>query len=617
MTETQAHPAAGANLRINYASLCFLVCGIVIAACGVPDRITGTLGWLLVAAAVAASCAVIVCDLNILRRCDSAQRKRLALSNFPAIALYLMPVAMRCPKGSAINAWIDLLCYAGCVCLCAYGCAARIEPLVKKARSLRAALTALFAVSVAVYVVLLGFQLTALYNAYTIEWVDFSFEFPPFWQSLRAWPFRIIDMMSHETSFLQWHWPLIYLVLSPLSFLWNDPRWLLWLETLFVGAAAGAAFLLAKQRTGAASAAVIGIVFLLYLPVHCVNLEAVHSDVFAMVFMLLSFYSADSKRWGMFAVTAGLALMCKEYAGLAYAGYGIYLFGKNRKAGMATTVAGLAWFFFVVKVGVPFFNRGFQPVVIGDNYGFLPHGGGLAALVLFPFLHPGVIASVLFRPNNVIGFTSMLLPFALVPVLRPYILAAGILIELKDGLSASGIELLLHREALFVPFVVYAFISFVGSLTNQSRRRFVLIAATVAALLTFLLQGHAFPARCFWIERQRFVATAHDRICDQLIRKIPPDAPVMSSSRFSSHLLTRKWYFLFPRFSPSIQPDYVLVDTLRQQWWDWYTPEEQRAGFEALQKNGSYNLLEAQDGVFLLQRTGAKDKEAGGGSKDR
>jgi hypothetical protein len=61
----------------------------------------------------------------------------------------------------------------------------------------------------------------------------------------------------------------------------------------------------------------------------------------------------------------------------------------------------------------------------------------------------------------------------------------------------------------------------------------------------------------------------------------------------------------------------VLVDTLRQQWWDWYTPEEQRAGFEALQKNGSYNLLEAQDGVFLLQRTGAKDKEAGGGSKDR
>jgi hypothetical protein len=81
----------------------------------------------------------------------------------------------------------------------------------------------------------------------------------------------------------------------------------------------------------------------------------------------------------------------------------------------------------------------------------------------------------------------------------------------------------------------------------------------------------------------------------------------MSSSRFSSHLLTRKWYFLFPHFSSSIQPDFVLVDTLRQQSWDWYTPEEQRAGFEALLRNGSYRLLEAKDGVFLFQRTRVKD----------
>jgi uncharacterized membrane protein len=590
------------NAWTYYLSLCFLVFGIMLAGFGLPRRITGSLSWLFVVGSVAGSFVLIVYDLRLLGRCDHAQKMRLAFSNLLGSALFLMPVAMRLPKGSTIHAFADLICYAGCVCLCAYGFAARVEPLIKQTRSLKTEATAMFAIALVAYVLILGLMLTALYNAYTMEWVDFSFEFPSFWQSLRSWPFRTIDLMSREVSVLQWHWPIIYLALSPLSFLWNDPRLLLWLETLFVGGAACATFLLAKQRMGWASAAAIGTLFLLYLPVHCVNLEDVHSDPFAMVFMLLSFFFAEKKRWGMFAVSAGVAILCKEYVGIAYVGYGIYLAGKNRIAGAATAAAGLAWFFFVVKIGVPLFNRGLQPVVIGDNYGFLPHNGGLLGMILFPFCHPDVIASVLFRPNNVIGFTSMLLPFALMPVLRPYILGAGILIELKNGLSSSGIELLLHREALYVPFVVYAFISYVGSLSEPSRRRFVLIAAIVAASLTFLLQGHAFPSRGFWLERARFTVTSHDRICNDLIKKIPPDAPVMSSSRFSPHLMTRRWYFLFPNFGLGIQPEYVLVDTLRQSEWEWYPAEKLRNGFAALQKNNKYRLIEGQDGVFLFRK---------------
>jgi hypothetical protein len=301
----------------------------------------------------------------------------------------------------------------------------------------------------------------------------------------------------------------------------------------------------------------------------------------------------------------GLALMCKEYVGLVYAGYGVYLAFRNIKTGILTAVVGFAWFLFVIKVGIPFFNHGEHPWVMDMNYGTLGGNEGMLSMVLFSISHPGQFATVLFRPNNIVAMVSLLLPFSFLPVMRPWVLAAGVLIVVKNALSASGIELLVHREALFVPFIMYAVILFIGAIPPGAARRFYCGAIMVSVLLTFLAQGHAFPARGFWLERERYRVTAHERTLDAMVKKIPPGAPVMASSHITPRLMMRKWYFLFPHFPAQVEPEYCIVDTAKQQEYDWCPLQAQRDSLKKIIDERRYVIMERKQGIFLLRRASA------------
>jgi hypothetical protein len=233
--------------------------------------------WLGIVGAVIALMVLSGLDRWIVLHCDRFQQRRLIVSNYVGVVLFLVPVALRCVKGSWTNTLCDLICYSGGVCLVAYGLAARVEPLLGKIKVFMQGPVILFPIILVVYGIVLGWQMIALYNAYGIEWADFAFEFPPFWQSLRAWPFRMIDVLSYETNLLQFHWPLIYLPLAPVTFLWKDPRVTLVLLTLFFTITGYAVYLLALQHTGSKNAAsVMGIAFMAYLPVHCAHLSGLH-----------------------------------------------------------------------------------------------------------------------------------------------------------------------------------------------------------------------------------------------------------------------------------------------------------------------------------------------------
>jgi uncharacterized membrane protein len=593
------------TIERSYPLIPFIpVVGLIVACLGIPHYSPMVRCGLAVLSGCAAVLVFVIFDRRLLQRCDDGQKHRLLMSDLFGTILFLLPFAMRAEKGSWENMFFDLTCYAGCICFCSFGLAARVEPFIRQSERTRRFTAILFPLALATYGIVLGWHVIQQYNAYFIEWTDFAFEFPPLWQSLRSHPFRMIDVLSHETNMLSFHWPLIYLPLAPITFIWDDPRVTLVALTLFFTATGLTVYLLAHRHTGSRTvAAWAGTVFLLYLPVHCAHLSGLHADPLAMPFIFLSFYFAEAKAWKRYWIMVGLALICKEYVGLVYLGYGLYLALNNRRIGIATATVGLTWFLFVIKVGIPLFNQGEHPWVMNLNYGNIGGNEGMLSMVLHCFYHPGRCAAVLLRQHSIVAFVSMLLPFCFLPAARPLVLAAGSLIILKNALSVSGIELLAHRETLFIPFVVYALIRFIGSVSPAGRRTFYCLAIMVSVSATYLAQGHAFPSRGFFAEQGHYRVTGHQRAIDTLVSMVPPHAPVMASSHITPRLMMRKWYFLFPAFPAPVEPEYCIVDTLGQGELDWNPLQRQRDSLKNIIDKNRYSVIARKSGVFLLRRT--------------
>lgn len=576
-----------------------LIISTFLAAAGAPDSFPIIVRSAIIGIAVSSCFCLVLYDRWIRQFCTIDQTKRIDKSNFLALVLITIPIAIRCAHGTWTNLLFDSIAYAGCVCLIAFGASARIEPLSQKLpiRFIKW----LFPAMLVAYFVVVGIQLTSSYYAYSSEWLDFSYEFAPVWQNFRHGLFRIINEFSQETSVLRYHWPLIYVFISPLTVFFKTPVSVLWISTFYFAASAYTVYLLAHFYTQSKSkSALIGCIYLLYLPLHLANLYDFHSDPLAMPFIFLSFLFAAQKKWPYYWGTVALALICKEYVGLLYLGFGIWLAFKDKKTGIITSLIGLVWFLIIVIIGIPHFNHGAQPLVIMSNYGDMGGNKGMAKMFTYAIMHPSLIAVKLFRQNNIVAMLSMLLPFLFFPLLRPWVLFGGIFICIKNALSASGIELLAHHETLFFPFIMYGFILYISSV-HQSSWRFRMIAVAIAVSTTFLLQGHVFPARGFWLLKNLYTKSTHDRICDKILYKIPADASVMSSSHLAPHLMARQWYFLFPRFDTPVKPKYVVVDTLEQADWNWLPRKEHQDGFWRIKESKDYDCIEHDDGVFLFK----------------
>jgi len=564
-----------------------------------------------VIAAIAVPAVVIISllfDQWIYKIGSDDQKRWITNSNFLSPVLILVPLAMRAPSSSIQNIVFDLSAYAGCVIFISLYCSSRLtilSNLVKVTGKNLFFWSALIAVSG--YTIIMGLQVTAKYLAFSIEWTDFSYEFAPIWQTFRNGFFRMINEVSEETTLLRYHWPLFYIFISPLSLLWTGPLPVLWIHTFFFSATAVAAgFLMYEYTRNKPLSFWFCAAVTLYLPLHLANLYDLHADPLAMPFILFSFLFAHRRQWKAFALCMLLAMLCKEYVALVYVGFGAWLFFKSPKAGCIVSASSFLFFVLVIKVFVPAFNQGSVPDVMIYNYGDMGGAKGLFGIALYILTHPGFLIDRLFRSGNIVAFISMLLPFLFLPLRSFPLILAGGLIVLKNALSGAGIELLVHRETLFVPFVIYALvITFSG---KEKGLRFRVIAVSFALIITFMLQGHAFPSRGFWLEKEKYIISDYDRTCHEFLKSVPRDKTIMVSSHLSPVCMARDWYFLFPRFHENVKPEYIVVDTLEQLELDWLPRKEQTDSLKSLMENGAYSLVRREKGLFLFRKTDNQPK---------
>jgi Predicted membrane protein (DUF2079) len=188
--------------------------------------------------------------------------------------------------------------------------------------------------------------------------------------------------------------PLFWL-LAPLFWAVPRPETLLFVQAFGLAAGGPALYHLARQRFGEEHwvRAALPWLYWAYLPLRNANAFDFHPEVFMLPLFLWAFVGFGSPRrsarvLGLLALAG--ALGAKESAPVVATGIGIAwaLTGARRWPGLALAAAGVALFFFDVKV---------VPRLFGDDYAYLGmyqrFGGSITDVLLAPLFQPAYFFS--------------------------------------------------------------------------------------------------------------------------------------------------------------------------------------------------------------------------------
>lgn len=187
---------------------------------------------------------------------------------------------------------------------------------------------------------------------------------------------------------------------------------------------------------------------------------------------------------------------------------------------------------------------------------------------------------------------EMLLPLGFVPLLSPAVLLAfpGF-IEVLASRNPITMSLETQYAAVWVGYMLFAFVAGVAALYRRSSRASVLAVGTCAALCLYVLIVADPLARWYALYRG---PNDHDAALQRILDALPPQASVSSPDRIYAHL----------GFDPQAGIDFggrfVIVDRKNNDVSPvWAQYESDLPGLVA---SGKYRLVRATDGIEVYER---------------
>ena len=239
-----------------------------------------------------------------------------------------------------------------------------------------------------------------------------------------------INLFSDHQSPLFW-------VLAPLFWLLPRPETLLAAQAFGLAAGGPALFYLGRAHFGRShwASAALPWLYWPYLPLRNANAFDFHPEVFMLPLFLWAFAAfASERRWvkalGVLALIG--ALGAKESAAIVAVGLGIAWAltsansWRSRWPGVALAAAGVALFFFDVKLVPRIFGGGYAYLGLYERF-----GGGVSDVMLAPFTQPAYFLSqlidrerlnFLFWTLGPLGFLPLFAWRAALAALPPYLM---------------------------------------------------------------------------------------------------------------------------------------------------------------------------------------------------
>lgn len=280
------------------------------------------------------------------------------------------------------------------------------------------------------------------------------------WHSLHGHWFQMTSpVLAELQSRTAIHADFLLLGYLPFYALWPDPRVPLVLQVLAVASGVIPLFWLARQRLGERLGALIGVLYLLYPTLQWGMTFDVHAVILATPLFLWAWWAATERRWRLYGVAAGLALLAKEEAGLVVAAMGLYWVWRRgyRRMGLLSLLIGLAWSMLMVGWAIPAARQAPGHFALGYYTDF---GGTYTDILRNVISHPLKTLSRMFDWPGIAMLRALLLPVGFLALLGlPVLLVA--LPELAINLLSNNPNqktIFFQYLAVITPFVFLALV---------------------------------------------------------------------------------------------------------------------------------------------------------------
>lgn len=387
-------------------------------------------------------------------------------------------------------------------------------------------------------------------------------------------------VLGGSMTHLGLHQTWISYLLVPFYWLWPQPKFLLTLQAVAVGAAAIPLFFLVRRSLGAGWGAFLAGAFLLYPPLHGSLMYDFHYQPLSNVLLLGALYFLLMRRDGWASLCVFLTLTLREDMSLTLGVLAAYLVlsGKRPIAGLIVGVV-CALHFGILKMTImPMFLGGY-PAYLHQYQGLLPAGeNGFGGIIKTVLGNPGFALHNILQYDKLIYVLQIFSPLAFMPLKRPMsalLMLPGFFFTLLATQYPALIQICFQYSTYWVVFAFVAMLHHLELLRAKERRAW-LVPVTVCLLAV----SHQFGAvlkndavRGAWdvhhFEMKVEDIARHDDLY-ALIALVPADGAIVSSERVVPHVSSRaKTYTL--RLEP------MDADWLLSSYSDW-EPERRNLG---------------------------------------
>ncbi len=339
----------------------------------------------------------------------------------------------------------------------------------------------------------------------------------------------------------------VLVLFVPFYWLGAGPHFLLVAQVASQAAGAVAVFLLARDRFGARwPAAAMAGVLLLHPTYQYLPWEFFHPDALALGPILFAYWAARARRWNWFAVSAVLALACKEDVALAMIVLGVLIAVRgDRRIGALTAVVAAAWFMFATRVIIPFAN-GIGPFY--DTF-FGEFGNSAGDVTKNVLTHPGKAVEVATRPNRMSYYRMMFAPVAFLPLAALPTLLIGAPMIGVNVLSSFPYqqEIRYHYAALVVGAIILATVEAIAWMGQTAAVRAFLVGLVAATSLASSVAWGPSPIGVKY--RTGLWALSPDprnAVRAKAIALIPARSPASVHYNFAPHMTHREKIYEWP-----------------------------------------------------------------------
>jgi uncharacterized membrane protein len=433
---------------------------------------------------------------------------------------------------------------------------------------------------------------------------DFGNFHDMFWWTFRGKPFFFA---SQGLSNFGLHAAFLWVQLLPVLWLFPSVPTLIFMQSVFLGLAGIPVYLIAhKLFDDHITALLLTLAFLMFPPIASQHVNQIEEPSFFAVYVLTTFYFYMTNRFRWFMVFALISCLGRENVPLAIATFGVLALIQRRswKWVWAPPAVGIPYFLVVYFVIMPWFRHGGQSNAVTRMFTYL--GTSAGGIVITALTKPGLVIDHLLSGEIIQYLIFLVQPLAWVlPLLSPVCLLA--LPDLAINTIADNNALRVigwHYNVVTGTFLFVSALLGMKKVADWLRKRSgdKGQATVMAAALVLLSVAHWF----LWLQPQQYKKLPYHDSLVRALAIVPDGKSVLVPPDLQGHVCGREHWHITealvrkPEFAA--QFEYIILDANERR----FGPVVTQEFFDSLYKNPRYQLIFAEQNVFVFHRLGGE-----------